>query len=40
MNLIVKANVLKRRSKECAAEWKKLDKALEVLEQKRRKIVK
>ena len=40
MNLVVKANALKRRSEECAAEWKKLEEALEVLEQKRRKIVK
>ena len=40
MNLVVKAIVLKRRSEECAAEWKNLEEALEVLEQKRRKIVK
>ena len=39
MNLVVKANALKR-SEECAAEWKKLEEALEVLEQKGRKIVK
>ena len=40
MNLVVKANALKRRSEECAAEQKKLEEVLEVLEQKRRKIVK
>ena len=40
MNLIVKANALKRRSEECAAERKKLEEALEVLEQKRKKILK
>ena len=40
MNLVVKANALKRRSEECAAEQRKLEEALEVLEQKRRKIVK
>ena len=38
MNLVVKANVLKRRSEECAAERKKLEEALEVLEQKIKKI--
>ena len=40
INLLVKANALKRRSEECVAERKKLEEALEVLEQERRKIVK
>ena len=40
MNLVVKANALKRRSEECPAESKKIEEALNVLEQKRRKIVK
>ena len=40
MNLVVKANALKRRCEECASERKKLEEALEVLEQKRRKILK
>ena len=38
MNLVVEANVLKRRSEGCAAERKKLEEALEVLEQKIKKI--
>ena len=37
MNLVVRANALKRRSEECAAERKQLEEALEVLEQKRKK---
>ena len=37
MNLVVRADALKRRSEECAAELKKLEEALKVLEQKRKK---
>ena len=36
MNSVVKANALKRRIEECAAESKKIEEALKVLEQKRR----
>ena len=34
MNLVVRANALKRRSEECSAERKQLEEALEVLNKK------
>ena len=37
-NLVTKANVLKRRSEECAEEREKLKKALKVLQDKWKKL--
>ena len=38
MSLVVKANVLKRRSEECFDERKKLQEALGLMEEKREKL--
>ena len=38
MNLVIKGNALKRRSEEAQTELKKLQEALRLLEEKRKKM--